>query len=211
MNVNAIPFVGSALGRMILDPDVPIDAIAEFLDGSSSADRWKQVSKLGATEQRELYEKAAKSEPLELDFFVPADVDSLQPVRHKGRNTLPLVVLNHRFFAKVFTRTESGAVCGFNDSPAGSIIGPGYFVVTPTERRLGWQHRGAVVVDYYQVPKKQQMPEGWPKVVSNAWGLQHFVYHHTRDFMRRVSKHVSIGAAYKNERPMDIYLTLCRQ
>ena len=31
-------------------------------------------------------------------------------------------------------------------------------------------------------------------------GLQVLVYHKTRDFMRKVSAHVSIGAAYKKEK-----------
>ena len=29
--------------------------------------------------------------------------------------------------------------------------------------------------------------------------------------MRRVSQHVSIGAAYKGEKPLDHYFTLCRE
>ena len=46
---------------------------------------------------------------------------------------------------------------------------------------------------------------------ADGWRLSRFVYHHTRDFMRRVSRHVSIGAAYKDERPLDHYFVLCRQ
>ena len=52
---------------------------------------------------------------------------------------------------------------------------------------------------------------GWPTVVPNDWRLSRFVYNQTRDFMRRVSNHVSIGAAFKGERPLDHYFTLCRQ
>ena len=33
----------------------------------------------------------------------------------------------------------------------------------------------------------------------------------TRDFMRRVSAHVSIGKAYKDEKPMPAYFALCRE
>jgi hypothetical protein len=53
--------------------------------------------------------------------------------------------------------------------------------------------------------------EGWPKVVANNVGLQVLVYNGTRDFMRRVSDHVSIGAAYKGENPLDHYFTLVRE
>ena len=55
------------------------------------------------------------------------------------------------------------------------------------------------------------MSEGWPRVVDNHWRLQRFVYDETRDFMRSVSAHVSIGAAYKREKPLDHYFVLCRR
>ena len=55
------------------------------------------------------------------------------------------------------------------------------------------------------------VPDGWPRVRPNSQGLQYFVYHRTRDFMRRVSKTVSIGAAYKVERPLDHYFLLSRR
>jgi hypothetical protein len=48
-------------------------------------------------------------------------------------------------------------------------------------------------------------------VVPNEKGLQRNVYHQTRDFLRRVSSHVSIGAAYKNDDPLDHYFILCRR
>ena len=72
------------------------------------------------------------------------------------------------------------------------------------------QARGAIVVDYFEVPDGA-VPAGWPPIVDNAWRLQRLVYHHTRDFLRRVSAHVAIGAAYKDERPLDHYFVLCRQ
>ena len=47
---------------------------------------------------------------------------------------------------------------------------------------------------------------------SNANGGTAFlVYHKTRDFMRGVSKHVSIGAAYKKEKPMGQFFILNRK
>jgi len=72
------------------------------------------------------------------------------------------------------------------------------------------QQDGWVVIDYFQVPDGP-VAEGWPQVVANDWRLQRFVYHQTRDFMRRVSRHVSIGAAFKRERPLDHYFVLCRK
>ena len=56
------------------------------------------------------------------------------------------------------------------------------------------------------------MPEGWPRLRPNWLGIQLFVYFQTRDFMRRVSQHVTIGAAYKwDSMKMDQYFLLCRE
>jgi len=99
---------------------------------------------------------------------------------------------------------------GYNEGPTRRVVGPGYFVAIPTSERPAWSARGAVVVDYYQVPDGPVV-DGWPRVVANDWRLQRLVYHETRDFMRRVSTHVSIGAAYKRERPLDHYFVLCRR
>lgn len=54
-------------------------------------------------------------------------------------------------------------------------------------------------------------PEECPKIVSNWWGLQVFVYNGTRDFMRRVSAHVSIGKPWVRslELPFCFSLTRC--
>ena len=90
------------------------------------------------------------------------------------------------------------------------MIGPGYFVALGTAGRAAWADRGGVVIDYFQVPDGP-VPDGWPRVVDNDWRLQRFVYHRTRDFMRRVSAHVSIGAAWKSERSLDHYFLLCRR
>jgi hypothetical protein len=89
-------------------------------------------------------------------------------------------------------------------------VGPGYFVLEATKGNTNWEPRGAWVVDYFQHPDGP-VASGWPRVRSNREGLQVLVYYGTRDFMRRVSQHVSIGAAYKGEKPLDHYFTLCRE
>ena len=88
-------------------------------------------------------------------------------------------------------------------------IGPGFFVGKKTAGNAAWEERGKVVIDYFEVPDSPVV-EGWPKVVPNSKGLQVFVYHKTRDFMRRVSNHVSIGEAYKKEKSMGVNFILCR-
>jgi hypothetical protein len=73
-----------------------------------------------------------------------------------------------------------------------------------------WRERGGVVVDYYQVPDSAVV-DGWPKVVPNSKGLQMLVFQGTRDYIRKVSDTVFIGAAYKGEKALDHYFTLVRQ
>jgi hypothetical protein len=38
-----------------------------------------------------------------------------------------------------------------------------------------------------------------------------FVYNKTRDFMRRVSSHVTIGRAWKKESMLPAFFVLCRR
>ncbi len=69
--------------------------------------------------------------------------------------------------------------------------------------------RSGVVIDYFEVPDGEVVGS-WPKIVPNSRWLQFFVYHKTRDFVRGVSKHVSIGEAYKKEKSMGVFFILCR-
>lgn len=199
-----------SLANLIDDPGSAIDAIARHLDALDAAARVAELDQLDRARQRTLYEKAAQAAPLDLAFFV-GDVEPLAEVIHDGRNTLPLPS-GVRRFQKRFCRPANDAtrLFGYNEGPTRQLIGPGYFVAIPTAGRPQWEARGAVVVDYFQVPDAPVAP-GWPRVVANDWRLQRLVYHETRDFIRRVSRHVSVGAAFKRERPLDHYFVLCRQ
>ena len=191
--------------------DSSIDAIGAYLDGLSAAERLAETRTLGRADQRRLYEKAASAAPLTLDDFVPAGTPPRTQIIHDGRNTLPLPA-SLRLFQKRFCRPESGEgrLFGYNQSPFLRTVGPGFFVAVPTAGNPTWEKRGAIVIDYFQVPDGPVV-EGWPKVVPNTKGLQVFVYDKTRDFMRRVSKHVTVGTAYKVEKALDHYFMLCRQ
>ena len=199
----------TSLADLIHDDSTDIHTIAAHLEALSEADRIAAMDSLGRRAQRALYEKAADAPPIEMSHFVP-DASPLKPVHHKGRNTLPLPS-RHRRFEKRFCRPEDGSdrLFGYNKAPSTGLIGPGYFVAIPTTGKADWEARGAIVVDYFQVPDAGVCGE-WPDVVPNSKGLQYFVYKGTRDFMRRVSDSVSIGAAFKGEKALDHYFTLCR-
>jgi hypothetical protein len=203
----------SRLVELIDDPHMGIAAIAAHLDGLDGAERWHEVGALARRQQRMLYEKAAHAPAIELGHFV-GSAGVREEVVHDGLNTLPLPAPLQRF-QKRFCRPEPNGhvearLFGYNEGVTRRWIGPGYFVAVPTAERPAWSARGAVVIDYFQVPDGPVV-DAWPRVVPNDWRLQRFVYDQTRDFMRRVSAHVSIGAAFKRERPLDHYFVLCRR
>lgn len=202
----------SVLELLKANSKVEIEAVAERLDRATPEARVEEMFALDRAAQRILFNHATLT--IGIDHFVPSGVSAGRPVRHRGRNTLPLPG-KHRFFEKRFSRAveSSGRLFGYNHAPSRGLVGPGYFVAYATDASNAlpaWRERGGVVVDYFQVPDGA-VPSEWPKVVPNTQGLQRFVYHGTRDFMRRVSQHVSIGAAYKGEKKLDHYFVLVRQ
>ncbi len=200
--------------RDLLASKASIDAIATYLDGLDASTHEAESLTLSGKEQAALWDRAADAPPITLDHFVPPSIAPNVAVRHPGRNTIP-VPRHFQHFAKVFSRSEEDPrLChGYNDSNAWFIT-PGYYVAYETAGNSEWERRGGVVVDYLRVPDGK-VPAGWPKIVPNTVGLQRFVYFRTRDFMRRVSSHMSIGRAAeqrdKGDRELDFWFTLCRR
>ena len=188
--------------------DAKIDAIAASLDDLPEAQRLDQLFSLTAQDQARLYEKAADAPPLDLDFFVPSDIADELPVIHYGKNSQPAF----RNFEKRWARPNDrpGELWGYNETRVRPLIGPGYFVARRTDDD-GSDPRGAVVVDYFQVPPADASIADWPPVRPNSKGLQKFVYNKTRDYMRRVSGFCSIGVAYRLESRVMGYFVLCRE
>lgn len=195
--------------------DASIALVAEYLDGLEDAARELEVNALRRSDQARLFEKAADGPASRLLDFVPAHVPDRTPVHHPGRNTVATFTYFQRF-QKRFSRPrrDSAELYGHNASNAW-FIHPGYFVAHETDASSeAWKERGGVVIDYHRVPPGS-VPEGWPAIVPNSRGLQRFVYHLTRDFMRRVSRGVSVGRASredaKGDRILDYWFTLCRR
>ena len=195
---------------LIADPAENIVEIGAFVDGLSHDDRLAASRSLDRAQQRRLYEKAAHAAPLRFTDYVPEAAADLEEVIHHGRNTLPLLP-SFKLFEKRMCRPVGGGerVFGFNESPTRGLIGPGYFVMIPTAGNAAWEARGSLVVDYFQVPDGP-VAAGWPPVKPNSSGLQVLVYNKTRDFMRKVSQHMSIGAAYKGEKALGHFFILVR-
>ena len=81
------------LQEMINTGSASIEDIAVHLDGLDPESRVREAFALGRAGQRTLFKCAAEAPPIEFTHFVPDGVDSVQQVRHRGKNTLPLVFL----------------------------------------------------------------------------------------------------------------------
>jgi hypothetical protein len=90
---------------------------------------------------------------------------------------------------------------GYNEQDLRAITGPGYFVVHDQDNQL--------IVDYRRLPP--EAPTGWPKILPNSARLSRFIYNDTVDVLRRVSQRVTIGRAYRRNKPMDAWFALVRQ
>lgn len=179
--------------------------VGQALDAMSHAERVRAIRAVGKAEQRRLYEAVDGFRPLRMTDAVPASVAALTPVRHYGRNTLP--AFSH--FEKRMCRPpdadprQPDRLWGYNFSPAGGLVGPGYFVLRPDAAR------GELLVDYHLLPEGR--PAGWPEIRSNERGLSRFVYGFMIDTLRGVSEHVTIGSAARNGKDLGSWFVLCRE
>lgn len=198
--------------RALLSDKSSVAVIARHLDALEPAERLAQALDLGRADQAALFELGADLPPIRLSHFVPDDVPPAVALHHVGRNTIP-VPRYFQGFEKRFAKIpgDDDEIAGYNESAAW-FVSPGYFVAMETDVRPDWRPHGGVVIDYFRVPEPGVvLPPGWPRVVPNSVGLQRLVYHETRDYMRKVSGHVSIGRAAKDDKLLDFWFVLCRE
>ncbi|MEE9608981.1 MAG: hypothetical protein V3U03_14675 [Myxococcota bacterium] len=195
----------SELRARIAESPVAPPELARFLDALSHSERVQAVRGLGRREQRRLYAAVEGFLPVRLEDLVPPAVGDFAPVRHFGRNTLPLFTM----FEKRFCRPRGadprkpGELYGFNFQSLAPITGPGYFVAREDASRP------EVLIDYTCVPSSH--PETWPEIRSNERGLGRLVYGFMIDTLRRVSEHVTIGSAARRGVDLGSWFALCRE
>jgi hypothetical protein len=193
---------GPSIERFFAGGQVDVTGLARHLDGLGDAERAAATAAMKPGQQARLYEAAQGFRPLALDHFVPQGVPPLAQVIHSGKNSIPL--FSH--FEKRFCRPAAGAdrLWGYNQNPRAiqSVTGPGYFVCYA----IG---AGEVLIDYCEVPPGK--PDAWPPVLPNSAGFSRFIYNRTKDTMRGVSNHVSIGRAARDGKTMDNWFVLCRR
>jgi hypothetical protein len=173
--------------------------LADYLDHLDAASRVREVRSLRRPEQAKLYEAAADGRPIDLSHFVPLGTPPLREVVHFGRNSLAML----HDFEKRYCLPETGSdeLWGYNEHAIRGLIGPGYFVARQTSPY-------EVTIDYAKLPPSK--PSQWPAIKPNSARLGRFVYYGTRDVMRAVSEHVTIGRDTRDGQPLDIWFALCR-
>lgn len=197
----------NTLKELIEDRYTRTTEIAELLDHMSHAQRLDAIHALSRDNLKSLYHRARGAGPLSVEDFVPAGTEPLTQVIHWGRNSLPAF----RSFQKRFCLPTPGVTShpadvvlwGYNEQEMALFTGPGYFVVRPGDED------DPIVIDYRFVPPDK--PYGWPEIHDNAYRLSRFIYNGTVDKMRRVSQHVTIGAAYRDDQALGAYFILCRE
>ena len=189
--------------QTFFEPKLDLDRLRAMLDTCGLWARINAVRSLSPAQMKLLYEACAGAEALTLDAMVPTG-EALVEVIHHGKNSLP--VFSH--FQKRFCRPD-GDDCpdqlwGYNHNGGlqMAVTGPGYFLATLTDK-------GEVLVDYAKVPPRK--PAGWPTIMGPTARAGIFVWAGMTDVLRKVSEHVTIGAAYKGGKAMEQYFALCRE
>ncbi len=194
-----------ALLALLREAVVKPHEVGRALDSMSHAERVQAVRAVGRSEQRRLYEAVAGFRALAMTDVVSAAAPAMTMVRHYGKNTLP--AFSH--FEKRFARPADAdpqrpdRLWGYNFSPMGWLVGPGYFVLRPDAERA------ELLVDYNQLPSAH--PADWPEIRPNERGVSRFVYGFMIDTLRGVSQHVTVGSAARKGRDLGSWFLLCRE
>jgi hypothetical protein len=188
--------------KPLIWPAVDRKELERVLDEVGHDVRLDALLELGPRDMGRLFDAAIDNDPITLDHFVPADTRPLGQVIHEGKNSLPLFSRFQKRFCRPVVPASEKEVWGYNHQSMQIVTGPGYFVAYP-------QGPKEVLFDYSRVPAGQ-LPSRWPPVIPNSARFGRFVYHGTKDVMRRVSQFVSIGRLYRGDRPADTWFLLVR-
>lgn len=190
------------LHSLLAENPIDMKKLSGYLDSLSNEERIAEAVTMTAKEQEKLFEAADGFMALNLEYYAPTSGGAFKEVIHHGRNSLPLFTRFQKRFCLPDRETEQPQRWGYNHQAMSFFTGPGYFIAK--------QHNDKeVVIDYFDVPPAR--PESWPNILPNSARLSRFVYFHTRDYMRGVSKNVSIGRAKRNDEWMPNWFVLCRE
>ena len=179
--------------------------IGTYLDSLTHGRRLEEMYTINPKAQAKLYDMADGQAGKLIPDYIPQGKAPMTEVIHWGHNSLPM----HTKFQKRFAlapQTQGPQVCvGYNEQTLRFFSGPGYF--TAKEAELDGKLR--VVIDYYDVPTIKC--PAWPPIEPNSARLGRFIYFEMRDWMWKVSKHLSIGRAKRRDQWLDNWFLLCRE
>lgn len=184
-----------------------LEALGAYLDGLDQPTRIKESTSFSPKQQRAIWEAANGAPRLDMNYFVPENKGPLEEVVHWGQNSMPVFSK----FQKVMCRTsDATGFSGYNVSGVIGLVGVGYYVTRETTEAD--DDNNGIVVDYTKVPTEKCAH--WPDIPASGNNrLGALVYGGNLDYMRRVSKHVSIGRAKKpnTTKWMPAWFMLCRE
>ena len=173
--------------------------LAAALDSATPEERVAWMHTLGRSELVAVWKLSAGTS-LRLEHFA---ADDGQVVIHEGRNSLP--AFNN--FQKRFV-VKNGKVQGYNHQANAWFTGPGHFTTFTADSKDPRAAGEEVVIDYVNHPTENH-PD-FPPLKHNMAGFSRFVYGGTQDWCRRVSQHVTIGEARRQEKPIGAYFLLVK-
>ncbi len=169
-------------------------AVEAALDAHTHDERVNWMRGLGKKELVSLW-KLAEGRTVRMDELHGAEGEV---VIHEGQNSLPLF---STFQKRVVRRGD--VIQGYNHQSMAWLVGPGHFLVKQAEDPLPGAH-----FSYLDVAPTA--PPEFPAIQRNEQGLSTLVYAHMIDYLRRVSRHAVIGAAWKKGKATGDYFMLVR-
>lgn len=176
-------------------------AIAELLDRATPTERVEAIRALsGPRLQRRLFAALASAPRVTLADLVPPEASPLREFIFHGKNSLPAFTHFQKRFCRPSVSRGRDELWGYNHQTLAWITGNGYFVALDDPR--------GAALDYREVPPEK--PSGWPAIAPNERGLSRLVYAGMIDYLRRVSRDVFIGSAWRGGSESGNYFVLAR-
>ncbi len=169
--------------------------IAEFLDGLPPQTRVRTCLSIPGHLLAPLYARVRGHGLLEISVFASPP---RQTIVYELKNSLRLF----NTAQKRFYQPTRGDVIGFNYTGSlAPLTGPGYFYALNGDD-------GELVFDYTRLPDFR--PPGWPEIRPNTGIVAGATYGNTIDYVRMVSRHTVVGAAFRGGKPRNAYFLLTR-
>jgi hypothetical protein len=171
-----------------------LSPLREALNAAPPEARLNWMRGLGRKELSALWDLSPDGGVVTLDYLVGPQGET---VIHHGHNSLPAF----NSFEKRFCRREE-LVQGYNHNSAlvTFFSGPGHFTCR--------QEGSEVAIDYTIMPPS--VPPDFPALVDNDGGTRQLVYGQMIDRLRRVSRVVTIGKAWRKGEPYPAWFMLIR-